>query len=171
MSRFKVEPKSRLDFRRMALQVRTLLGLKDVLYFPVVKVLESLSMMFPTFIYHIVEDDELPDGDHADMDIVNQVMRIKRTVYERACDGKGRDRLTIAHELGHFFTLCIAGFKLQRNFSGQEPKPYEDPEWQANCFAGELLMAAHLIKGMGASEVEQKCGVSYQAAMTQLSKL
>ncbi len=171
MYRFTVEPKSRLDFRRMALDVRTHLGLKDVLYFPVVNVVESLSLIFPAFTYDIVEENELPLGAHADMNIVNQMMRIKRSVYVRACDGKGRDRMTIAHELGHFFTLCVAGFKLQRNFSGQEPKPFEDPEWQANCFAGELLMAAHLIKGMDASEVEAKCGVSYQAAMTQLSKL
>lgn len=28
-------------------------------------------------------------------------IRIREDVYERACNGYGRDRLTMAHELGH----------------------------------------------------------------------
>jgi Zn-dependent peptidase ImmA (M78 family) len=155
----------------MAYKVRKKLGLTDQLFFPVVEVMESLPLLFPEFYYEIVEDDELPAGAHADMNVLNQCMRIKKSVYEGACKGWGRDRMTIAHELGHFFTLCIAGFKLQRNFSGKALKSYEDPEWQASCFAGELLMPAHLIKDMDILDVEVQCGVTIYAVMYQFKKI
>jgi len=46
-------------------------------------------------------------------------------------------------------------------------KPYEDPEWQADCFAGELLMPYHLIQEMSKEEIMQKCKVSFTAACNQ----
>ena len=50
-------------------------------------------------------------------------------------------------------------------------KPYEDPEWQANAFGGELLASSYLIKGMKTYEVSEKCGVSVSAAKIQLRSL
>ena len=72
--------------------------------------------------------------------------------------------MTIAHEIGHFFTLCFCGFKFERNFSYKKVAAYRDPEWQAKCFAGELLIPAHLMKGYSVSEIVRECGVSYTAA-------
>jgi Zn-dependent peptidase ImmA (M78 family) len=50
-------------------------------------------------------------------------------------------------------------------------KPFEDPEWQADCLAGELLMPYDLIKGMSDEEVALQCGVTMAAAKYQLSKI
>jgi hypothetical protein len=50
----------------------------------------------------------------------------------------------------------------------QKLKPYEDPEWQANAFGGELLAPSYLISGMSVDEVSRKCGVSTCAAQVQL---
>ena len=44
-------------------------------------------------------------------------------------------------------------------------------EWQAKCLAGELMIDSDLVKGMSRSEVSEKCGVSYDAAKLQLSKI
>ena len=46
--------------------------------------------------------------------------------------------MTIAHEIGHYFTLCFCGFRLERNFSGGKIPAFRDPEWQAKCFAGDV---------------------------------
>ncbi len=78
-----------------------------------------------------------------------------------------RKAFTIAHELGHFFMICIFGFKLQRNFSHEEIPPYQDPEWQAKCFAGEFMIPAGLVQNMTPHEIAKSCGVSLDAAKVQ----
>lgn len=82
--------------------------------------------------------------------------------------GKGRDRMTIAHEFSHFMTLRFLGFKLSRTIGGGKLRAYENPEWQAKCLAGELLIPHDLVLGMSAAEVARKCGVSMAAATYQL---
>lgn len=170
MADYYVESKSRKDLREYAEFVRRLFHLEDVLYFPIVQLLDVLSEIFDNFSYEIVEDDELPPGVHGDTDVSTGHIRIRESVYYGACEGKGRDRMTIAHEICHFFTLCVFGFKLQRNFSQKKVCTYNDPEWQAKCMAGELMISKRLINGMAANDVTIRCGVSEDAAKYQLSK-
>ena len=171
MQAYVAQPCSRLDLRRLAMEIRRKLGLETALYFPVVQFLELMSEIFPRFHFEVVEDDELPQGVHADTDVENHIIRIKRFVYDGACNGNGRDRMTITHEIGHYLLLCVWGFKFQRNFTGGAVPTYQDPEWQAKCFAGELLVAAHLVKGMEPFEISDVCGVSPSAAQTQWKKI
>ena len=89
------------------MEIRRKLGLETALYFPVVQFLELMSEIFPRFHFEVVEDDELPQGVHADTDVENHIIRIKRFVYDGACNGNGRDRMTIAHEIGHYLLLCV----------------------------------------------------------------
>jgi Zn-dependent peptidase ImmA (M78 family) len=133
--------------------------------------LECLHILCPRFSFEVVEDDQLPKNEYAHTDVVNHVIRIKESVYDGAYVGNGRDRMTIAHEIGHYVLMCVRGFGLQRNLSKTPARTYEDPEWQAMCFAAELLVPAHLVRGMGASEIARKCGVSREAAEYQLRKL
>lgn len=79
--------------------------------------------------------------------------------------------MTLAHEFAHFITLCVCGFKLARSFGNVDVPPYRDPEWQAKCLAGELMIDSDLVKGMSAIEISRKCGVSCDAAKLQLSKI
>lgn len=167
MADYYVEPKSRLELRRLALLLRKSLHLENILYFPIVELLDVLTEIFDNFSYEIVEDKILPPKVHADINIRDGHIRIKESVYERACNGKGRDRMTIAHEIVHFFTLCFCGFRLERNFDNKKPPAFRDPEWQAKCFAGELMVPAHLVDGMSEFEIMRKCGVSYDASCVQ----
>lgn len=171
MSNYMVEAKSRADLRNLALEFRKLLQLENVLYFPIVELLDVMAEFFKGFSYEIVEDDVFTDNIHADTDITTGHIRIKESVYEGACNGEGRDRMTIAHEIGHFFTICICGFRLTRNFTHTETITFRDPEWQAKCFAGELMVPAHLVRGMGTHETAKRCGVSYDAARVQYKHL
>lgn len=167
MTEYIVEPKSRMELRELARMLRRCLKLEDEKYFPITELLDVLPEIFNNFSYEIVEDDELPAGTHADTDVRTGHIRIRESVYDGACNGAGRDRMTIAHELGHFFTLCFWEFRLERNFSQREVKTFQDPEWQAKCFAGELLVPAHLMNGCSVDEIVAECGVSYAAARCQ----
>ena len=92
-------------------------------------------------------------------------------MYLRAVSGEGRDRLTIAHEVGHLFLHDNDSIALCRLDPSEKLKPYEDPEWQANAFAGELLASSYLISEMTGGEVSKRCGVSASAAAIQLRSL
>ena len=171
MTEYIVEPKSRQNLRNLTLILRKFLNLENEKYFPITELLDVLAEIFDNFSYEIVEDNELPFGTHADTNTLTGHIRIRESVYEGACNGNGRDRMTIAHELGHYFTICFCGFKLERNFANKKVKTYSDPEWQAKCFAGELLVPAHLMKGCSVEEIVEECGVSYDAAEIQYRKI
>jgi hypothetical protein len=119
LSDYIVESKSRKELRRLARVLRKHLGLENELWIPIVELLDVLAEVFSDFSYEIVGDNELPNGTHAETDIRTGHIKIKESVYLRACNGEGRDRMTIAHEIGHYFTLCFCGFSLQRNFNRQ----------------------------------------------------
>ncbi len=167
MEPYIVEPKSRMELRLLASQFRHCLHLDHALYFPVVQLLDILSELFPDFSYEIAPDGEFPSEVHADIDIRTSHIRIRESVYDGACGGNGRDRMTIAHEIAHYFMLCVCGFHLERNFSQKKVPAYSDPEWQAKCFAGELMVAAHLCCNKSPYEIAELCGVSDKAAKFQ----
>ena len=167
MSQYMVEPHGRKDIRNLAMKFRRSLGDMDQLHFPIVKLLDFMTVYFPGFYYEIVEDDELPRNEHATTDIMTGHIRIKQSVYERACNGEGRDRMTIAHEIGHYFMLCYCGFALTRTYDNVKIPPFKDPEWQAKCFAGEFMIPKDRVGDMTAEEISACCGVSLEAARYQ----
>ena len=129
-----------------------------------------LPILIPDFQFEVVPVYQM-GSKHGETYPSKNLIRIREDVYLRAAAGEGRDRLTIAHEAGHLFLHeddCIA---LCRLAPSEKLKPYEDPEWQANAFGGELLASSYLIKGMTIMEVSEKCGVSVSAAKVQLRSL
>ena len=171
MDSYRVEPKSRVELRAYARSFRKHLQLDNELYFPVVELLDVMPDIFHGFSYEIVSDDELPQNVHADTDIVKGHIRIKESVYDAACAGEGRDRMTIAHEIGHYFLIYYCAFRLERNFGGRKIRSFEDPEWQAKCFAGELLIPKHLTSEFVPCEIAKRCGVSFDAAVVQYNSM
>lgn len=65
---------------------------------------------------------------------------VREDIYEDACDQKTRARFTIAHELGHYFLHKNQPALTRFEPFTEEHKIYEDSEWQANYFAGALLV-------------------------------
>jgi Zn-dependent peptidase ImmA (M78 family) len=92
-------------------------------------------------------------------------IRIREDVYERACNGYGRDRLTMAHELGHLLLHRVEMITLAREDG--DILPYKDPEWQANAFAGELLGLYEYIKDMSIIDIASHYGITEKAASIQ----
>jgi Zn-dependent peptidase ImmA (M78 family) len=129
-----------------------------------------LPILIPDFQLEIVPMEEMGNK-HGETYPSKNLIRIREDVYLRAIEGEGRDRLTIAHEIGHLFLHEDDSIALCRLATNEKLKPYEDPEWQADAFGGELLASSYLIAGMDAMSVSQKCGVSMAAAQVQLKSL
>ena len=126
-----------------------------------------LPSIIPDFSYEYLTVTEMGNL-HGETYPSKNVIRIREDVYERAINGEGRDRMTIAHEIGHLLLHEDTEISLCRADPYQHMKPYEDPEWQADCLGGELLASSYLIRGMSPLEVVTKCAVSLQAAQIQL---
>ena len=67
------------------------------------------------------------------------MIRIRESIYEGARQGKGRDRFTIMHEIFHFMWHDRDEISFARN--PESVKLYENPEWQADVFAGSVPYA------------------------------
>jgi hypothetical protein len=171
MISFVSNPLSRQRIREYAFKVRKFFGVENKSYFPVTEIFEILPMAFEGLTCDIVEDTEFQAGIHAETDIQNHCIRIRQSVYDGACAGNGRDRMTIIHEIAHYLLLCVNGLKLQRNFSNNAVKAYCDPEWQAKCLAAEIMIPANIVKNMTVDEVVKNCGVLFEAASYQLTKI
>lgn len=165
---YKAAPQSRDQIRRYVRYIKEKTGFEDELYFPILQFVENvLPMMFPDFQFEIVPISEMGNK-HGETYPSKNIIRIREDIYEGAAKGKGRDRLTVGHEVGHFFNHEEDSIVLCRLAPGQKLRAFEDPEWQADAFAGELLAPAHMIKDMSVEEVMRKCGVSEAAARNQL---
>lgn len=162
--RLKAQPLSRNDIREIARCLKLKLKLDLNQKIDIAQIFESLALIL-RYDYQYVSDDSMK-GKYAETDIVNRIIRVRASVFERAVKGIPRDRFTIAHEIGHFVFHCFLGFSLYRSID--DVKSYEDPEWQANTFAGEFLADSGMIKGLSPLEVTDKYGVSREVALIQL---
>lgn len=171
MARCLAAPLSRMDIRKMARVIRKIAGEDNVRYFDIVKFLDiTLPKIDPDFNF-IVEDKERLGDCHGLTYPDKNEIHIREDVYNRALEGSGRDRLTMAHELFHLLQHEKHNISYARVDNNCLVKKYRDPEWQADAFGGELLIPTHLVKGLNADEIVRDCGVSYKAAYYQISKM
>lgn len=161
-------PLSKKKIELIAWQIRNLVSNGENLYFPIMAFIEILGTIKElNFNYEIVPDQEM--GNHyAYYNPITNVLSMRESVYNGAYNDCGRDRFTLAHELGHFI-LHRHAVQFARAELGTVPV-YQDPEWQANTFASMFLMPPRLIKGMTADEVANQCKTSKQAAEIALKK-
>lgn len=137
--------------------------------------LESLVRLDITF--DVIDSLEMPGLlSHSEACCIPEMRTIYLTTetYNRACVNDPRARFTIFHELGHFFLVHNRKFHRDHNVRKIEPKPYLDSEWQANQFAGEILMPLYIIQREGLKsfyEIEWRFGVSASAALTRYNQL
>ena len=104
-------------------------------------ILEYLDYLFSEGLLSIqLLDDNDPYLDKNTPAIYNakdNFIYIKESVLEEVENGNYRSTFTLAHELFHYLQHQVLGFEF---VEVEDRKTYEDPEWQANEFAGELLV-------------------------------
>lgn len=163
-------PMSRAQIRDLTFKLRKLTGYETTPYVPVDDLIEfKLPSLINGFIYDIRPIDVMGAETHGLADPNRNKVYIREDVYERAADGKGRDRQTVIHEVGH--VLLHKSDRLQHRRASGPPLTYRDPEWQAKAFAGEFLVCWRLLNGcQDDTDIAEKFGVSLDAARFQISK-
>lgn len=162
----KVPPRSILEIRNIAEQLRALIGNIPIGKFLDILLAEGLLDVVPD------NDQRLARKVEAVYSPEDKCIRLRDRDYEACVLGTNpRSIFTFWHEFGHF----VLGH--ERSFSRDESrshKIYEDSEWQADTFAGEYLMPFSVIekeKLLTPEAVSRKFGVSKLAAQVRLKKL
>ncbi|MBB1518940.1 ImmA/IrrE family metallo-endopeptidase [Aquipseudomonas guryensis] len=158
-----VPPRKQSEIFEVAMEVRRGLGIR-VDAFPIAEVLEFvMPAAFPGFALEVAELHEM--GPNHGLTIpADNIIRLRQDVYDGMVDGRGRDRFTAAHELGHYLIHRNVPIRFHRAENGRLPA-YRDSEWQANTFAGALLMPPDLVRHCESlGEIVERFQVSRDAA-------
>ena len=170
MEHITVQPKSRNAIKQIADKIREIFDIRNEAV-PIVAMIEYMSSLgeggTPMMGVEIVKDEELP-GNYAEYRPATNMLIVRESVYNGACNGNGRDRFTLAHELGHFILHKNVAYGFARG--SERIASYIDPEWQANTFASMLLIPREEIHGMDEEEIAAKYLVSKQAARIAMKK-
>ena len=165
-SSYKVKPLSRSSIRNVAKYIRKICGIQDKQEFPVIVFMEFILDKFD-YIYDICHKSELK-SEYAKTIPSEKIIQIREDVYERAIQGIPRDIFTIGHEIGHAILHDdIKEIALAR--ADEKINAFENPEWQANTFAGELIAPSDTLKDMTIEEIMNTYNCSLQVAEIQYS--
>lgn len=170
MFSYEVSPRSRDDIIDAALRLRQALRITNP-KFPILGVVEVLLPQYdPEFSFEVKEQSELGEQHGLTRPELKE-MWIRDDVYEGARRGVGRDRFTIAHELGHYLLHNEPGLARTMKPKGSLPA-FRCSEWQANSFAGALLIPTDVAQALrDPHAIAETCGVSVDAAKVQLNVL
>ena len=158
-----VKPLSRMKIREKAVAVRKLAD--SPVYFDILKFIENdLAILDPESAIVILPDSEMKDA-YAKAFPDLHLIQIRESVYNQAVKGDYRHRFTLCHELGHYLMHGAQNIVFPR--SERKPFPFENPEWQANTFAGELLVPPEIAAKYEENEITTLCGASYTGASIQ----
>lgn len=164
-----VPPRSKENIEAHANLLREILGLKDRNYFPVMQAYEVISLIFPGGDFEVRTMREMGD-DHGRTYPDSKRIYIREDVYEQAHEGRGRDRFTMCHELGHL--MLHRGVALSRIDPRNPPKIYCNSEWQADTFASYLMMPrAAIAPYASVTNVARDFGTSLEAATARRGEM
>lgn len=162
---FRVSARTEVEIRNSAEQVRKLFCSPNTKVFDVVRFIECrLPEAFESFQYEIVDPLEMP-GREAEMNPTEFCIRIQESVYDRAMNGDGHCRFTLAHELGHFFLHRHQSLAFGHPAKNGNIPAYCHSEWQADVFARNLLAPWSMTRGMTAEVIEVQFAVSHEVAL------
>ena len=164
------------DIRKKANVVRwlicTLTGVSRLRDVDVTIVLERILPEWYGVDVDVIEDCNTTDLDAGvPAGVVENVLYIRDSVYSRMLRKVPRDIFTLFHEFGH---IALGHRMIFGRARLADHAWIEDSEWQANCFAGEVLMPVEEIRELGFTEpweLADYFGVSEEAAYVRLKKL
>lgn len=156
------------DLWALAERVRSVFVQPDQVAFPIMDVLEYRLGKFLDGFYLEVCDRREMGTEEGRVTAGENCIKLREDVYRKAWEGSGRDRFTCCHELLHF--LLHRQVAMARVRDDCHPV-YRDAEWQADAFAGALLLSArHVPKFAGINDAASQCGMSPHAAEVTWTK-
>ncbi|MCK9622901.1 MAG: ImmA/IrrE family metallo-endopeptidase [Methylobacter sp.] len=166
---YQVPAMQRVQIRDVAKNIRRInkeMTGQDAPFFPIVQFLDvTLTKHMEDFILEILDEDEMGDA-HGMTYPDEHLIQVRSDVYKQACRHQGRDRMTLAHELGHYVLHSNIG--MARMAPVELIKPWRSSEWQAKALAGELLIPVeHIYDCASPFEAALKFGVTVEAAIYQ----
>lgn len=172
------KPLKTIDIRNVAHFTRKkLLETSDDKSINMVKALDALTFKFSRygFNYVVLPDDDsiFQKWEEAKTDITTGTIYFKESIIEQAAHKRYcRANFTIAHEIGHFILHRVLNLmNFSRTTSPAQPRVFEDPEWQADTFASELLMPYEQCQSLTSKEIRRKYHVTMSAAQTRYNKI
>lgn len=149
-------------------QVRSVFVNDDEIRFPIMDVLEFRLQDFDEGFYLDICSDEEMGAEEGLVVAGSNCIKLREDVYEGAWNDVGRDRFTACHEFGHY--LLHRKVALARVREDSHPV-YRDAEWQADTFAGGLLMSSKHVSKIGSHHnAAIQCGMTPIAASVMWSK-
>jgi Zn-dependent peptidase ImmA (M78 family) len=156
--------------RKFAEKVRSVFVEDNKIEFPIMNVIEfKLEMIFDGF-YLDVREKEAMGEDEGRLIVSGKgtALALREDIYIGAWAGKGRDRFTACHELGHLLMHRSVTMPRMRE---DTDKIFVDAEWQADTFAGTLLMSpSHLNRFLDSDDAAKLCGMTGAAAKVMWTK-
>lgn len=140
-------------------------------YFPLVDFVEKrLPLLWDHFTLVVQEHADMREAHGLAFPEASEIW-LREDVYAGVLEGRGRDRFTLAHELGHLLMHGDVGLaRVPRRST--ELRHYENSEWQANRFAGALLVPDEFVIQFGDAErIARECGVSIEAASVRMKQV
>jgi transcriptional regulator with XRE-family HTH domain len=135
---FLVPPISFNRLHSFADKIRSIFVEDDRIDFPIIEVLEhKLGRILPDF-YLDVQGRDLMGEDEGRVYNGRDELILRQDVYDGACNGDRRARFTACHEFAHYLMHRTIPLSRARD---DTDKIYCDSEWQADRFAGALLMS------------------------------
>lgn len=175
MNKYKVIPLSREYITQKAIRIREATKTEIDFLFPVEKMIEYLLECMEGSL-EIIEDNKLPNNIPAktiqypninsQKNLPYTIIQVKESVYLGAIEENPEDRFTLAHEIGHAFLLhgCMCNNICKKN---EIIPPIEDPEWQADTFAKELLAPSYLYSIYNHNFIAKVCKIPIEYAKQQ----
>jgi transcriptional regulator with XRE-family HTH domain len=157
-----VPPLSTKALRDCAEKLRSVFVRPDDIVFPVIEVIElGMPRLDPKFVFEVRDRDEMGD-DEGQVPVGGTSLILRDDVYRAACNNGRRARFTACHELAHYVLHRDVMLARAREDSD---KIYSDSEWQADTFAGTLLMSSRHASSFGCSaDMADACIASRPAA-------
>jgi transcriptional regulator with XRE-family HTH domain len=149
-------------------RVRAVFVSEDEICFPIMDVLEFRLQNFEEGFYLDVCSHEEMGTEEGLVLAGSNCIKLRQDVYEGAWNDVGRHRFTACHEFGHY--LLHRQVAMARVREDSHPV-YRDAEWQADTFAGGLLMSSKHLPRLSCHEsAAMQCGMTPMAANVMWSK-
>lgn len=165
------KPISRAELEELGWRFRVLVGADADRWLPVERIVEhSLpKLLGDEYCFEVRPTQEMGTR-HGLTEVGGKRLVLREDVYDGLVRGHGRDRMTAVHEIAHL--ILHPEPLLSRRLEAGRPPAYRDPEWQAKCLAGTIMMPHRMVGGLtSVSQIAAEFGVSGDAAAYRAKQL